>query len=117
MHLGIDPESVGNHSVGGNDLGCLHHERLARGLDLQTIIELTHGHDRIAAIRRKREQFCTVARVHRRLHQSIVPRGATRQRRVAPGLEAPLLRHAENSGTGYEPVIQNSDIDALQDAD
>ena len=36
---------------------------------------------------------------------------------MALGLEAPLLRHADNSRAGYEPVIQNSDIDPLQDTD
>ena len=36
---------------------------------------------------------------------------------MAPGLESPQLRHADDSAAGDEPVIQNSDIDPLQDAD
>jgi len=42
------------------------------------------------------------------------PRGTTRPRRVAPGLESPQLGHADDGATRHEQVVQNSHVDSLQ---
>ena len=43
------------------------------------------------------------------------PSGATRQRRVVPGLEPPPLGHADDGAAGHEQMIQDPDVDPLQD--
>ena len=42
------------------------------------------------------------------------PRGATRPRRVAPGLESPQLGHADDGATRHEQMVQNAHVDPLQ---